>query len=55
VGDGDFKEMKKQIREKLKEYGIVHVTLETEKEGEVCQEMKCSLREKTCHHGHHHH
>ncbi len=55
VGDGGFKEMKKQIREKLREYGIVHVTLETEKEGEVCQEMKCSLREKTCHHGHHHH
>lgn len=48
-------EIKTQIREKLQEHGIGHVTLEMEGEGEHCHEYHCHVKiaESHCHHHHH--
>ena len=54
VTKGDFLEAKETIRNALKEHGILHVTLELEKEGECCQEQTCHV-EFAPTHGHHHH
>lgn len=45
---------KKRVKEKLAEHGIRHVTVETERVGELCTEYCCHL-EKTQGHIHHHH
>ena len=54
VTNGDTHMVKERLREKLKELGIGHVTLETEKVGERCGHVKCEPL-KTSHRGHHHH
>ncbi len=45
--------VKPAIRQELSEHGITHVTLETETEGEQCEEQFCTPR--LTHSGHHHH
>ncbi len=54
VTDADCHEIKEKVREKLKEHGIVHVTLELEASGEHCHEEDCHVdfEHKS---GHHHH
>ena len=57
VTDGDFLEVKRHVKEHLKEYGIFHATLEMEKVGEYCGEKECHFmhEHKSGHHHHHHH
>ena len=62
VCNGEHKEIKRKIREELKEHGISHVTLELENEGEECGEENCHVEHNHTgghhhhhHHGHHHH
>ena len=48
---------KEKIREKLKEYGINHATLELEDSCEKCSETDCHIKkndDSSCHHHHHH-
>ena len=47
-------ELKKAIKEELKEHGISHTTIETEDKDCECSEHECSIIESN-HHGHHHH
>ncbi len=48
--------VKKRIREKLKEIGVAHVTIETERENEPCDEHDCQIKSiPSAHHHHHHH
>ena len=47
-------ELKKAIKEELKEHGISHTTIETEDKDTECSEHECSIIESN-HHGHHHH
>jgi cobalt-zinc-cadmium efflux system protein len=49
-------EIKEEIRCKLHEYGISHVTLELETEDEHCHEKNCKpeINSNTHHHHHHH-
>lgn len=48
--------IKKRIKDKMKEMGISHVTLELENPNEECLEKNCSVEVKThAHHHHHHH
>ena len=46
--------LKKEIRKKLKEINISHVTIETEKENEDCGCKECKVDEENLHHHHHH-
>lgn len=55
VTSGENENIKSEIREELEEYGIVHVTIELEKEGEICCEAECHVKENHNEHGHHHH
>ena len=56
VTDGDPAAVKAAVRGALQEMGIAHVTVEVEREGEVCGQPQCGLVEcHTHHHGHHHH
>ena len=59
VTDGDAYTVKQQIRQLLQEYGIAHITLETERGTEQCQEQEDhSTHACRCcghHHRHHHH
>ena len=71
VAEGDTYTIKKQVREELKEHGIVHVTLELELPGEECCDEDCKMEfaeeqhdhhahglhnhSHHHHHGHHHH
>ena len=58
VCKGEHSEIKRKIREELKEHGISHVTLELENEGEECGEENCHVEhnhEGGHHHHHHHH
>ena len=57
VADGDTGEIKKKIREELREHGIAHATLELENEGEDCGAEHCHVENITGggHHHHHHH
>lgn len=48
-------EIKPLIREELREHGINHVTVETEKQDEICGEEVCRVDTETAHHHHHHH
>ncbi len=47
--------IKHKVKEKLKSLGIIHVTIEIEKENEKCDEIDCNLKCETCTHNHHHH
>lgn len=47
-------ELKKAIKEELKEHGISHTTIETEDKDTECSEHECTIIESN-HHGHHHH
>ena len=47
-------ELKKEIKDELKEHGISHTTIETEGLDTKCCEHECSIIESN-HHGHHHH
>jgi cobalt-zinc-cadmium efflux system protein len=48
--------IKREIREELKEHGIVHTTLELEGEDEVCEEERCIVKHGClAEHNHHHH
>lgn len=49
-----LEELKKEIKEELKEHGISHTTIETEDKDSECSEHECSIIESN-HHGHHHH
>lgn len=53
---GDFARIKEQVRARLREHGIAHVTLEPETEGEVCRFRECRWEapESACCHHHHH-
>ena len=53
VCDGDFAEIKKNIKEELKEHNISHITVECEMPGENCGDEICESGE--IHHSHHHH
>ena len=58
VANGDWHEIKHEVRHKLKDFGIVHVTIELESEDENCHEKDCNVTiESNCsgHHHHHHH
>lgn len=50
--------VKKSVKDKLKELGINHVTVEIESSDEECFEKECHVDVTThshCHHGHNHH
>ena len=57
VANGEPHHIKDEIREELREHGIVHATLELEAEGEHCHEDHCHVEdaEHSGHHHHHHH
>ena len=56
VTDGDFKEIKHNVKHKLEHFGIVHTTVELEDKDENCENLKCSISgEHSSHHHHHHH
>lgn len=54
VTDKDTCLIKKHIREKLKEHGISHVTLELETKDEVCSEKHCHIEYPLINTHHHH-
>ena len=54
VTNGDGHTIKEKIREELQEHGIVHATLELEKEDEPCHEKTCRVHFSRPS-GHHHH
>ena len=54
VASGEPHHVKEEIREELREHGILHATLELEAEDEHCHEEHCQV-EYTEHSGHHHH
>ena len=54
---GDAHNVKHKIKSELLHLGIVHATVETENEGEVCNQRECKItpcEHHTHHHGHHH-
>ncbi len=55
VSDGENPHLKEDVRILLKEHGIIHVTIEIEAEGEVCDEITCCDHHEHHHHHHHHH
>ena len=54
VTDSDSHSVKEAVREKLRECGINHVTLELETENEHCHERECALEYSAPSHRHHH-
>lgn len=48
-------EVKKEIREELREHNIGHVTLELEGINENCSDESCSIEQNNNHRHHHHH
>ena len=51
-------DLKKTIRHEMKELGIAHVTIETERTNEDCGCKECVVEDgdcSNCHHHHHHH
>jgi len=55
VEDGRNKEIKKLVKQELKEHNIFHTTIELEKEGEECLEKCCEVNLDNKHiHSHHH-
>ncbi len=55
VTDADGGEIKKKVKEELREHGICHATLELEKTDEHCSEECCEPQHKVHSHHHHHH
>lgn len=57
VTDGDSHKIKDEVREELREHGIIHATLELEGENEHCHEEDCHIHfeHSAGHHHHHHH
>lgn len=55
VTNGDHSEIKKAVKDELKEHGIIHATLELENENEHCEDQHCHTHAHTHSHGHHHH
>ena len=56
VTDREPYTIKEAIREEMREHGIGHVTIETEKSSEDCHEKQCNVESHTkVTHGHHHH
>ena len=57
VADDDSVRIKAEVKEELKEHGIVHATIETESADEICADRECHIEMKDCgtHHHHHHH
>ncbi len=56
VTDSKTSEIKKKVKEELREHNICHATLELEKSGEKCSEECCQpSHEHHSHHHHHHH
>ena len=50
----DYKKIKKEIKDKLKEKNISHVTLEIEDEMDKCSDYNCHTDSETHIHNHHH-
>lgn len=51
VADGDYKEIKYQVKHVLEKYNIGHVTVEFEEKNEKCNSTKCEIKnEKHSHH-----
>lgn len=50
----ETQELKKAIRQELSHHNITHVTLEIENVNEECEEEKCSIKNKSHIHIHHH-
>ena len=56
VTDDENGRIKEEVRKELKEFNIVHVTLELEKSDEHCHYEHCHIEHsKACGHHHHHH
>lgn len=56
VCENDYSEIKERVKEELREHGIIHTTVETEKHGEICCYRQCEVHLKqTESHNHHHH
>lgn len=55
VVDGDYKQIKDKIKEKLEEHGIAHTTIEFEGKDEKCKSEKCEVKKSSNSHHHHHH
>ena len=55
VTNGEHSEIKKAVKDELKEHGIIHATLELENENEHCEDEHCHTDSHTHSHGHHHH
>ena len=55
VTNADSYEIRQKIRNVLHEHSIYHVTLELEKEEDMCTEKICRIEynNKICHHHHH--
>lgn len=53
VVEGNYKEVKKKVKEELTKHNIGHSTLEFEDEGEDCDSKSCEI--KKIEHSHHHH
>ena len=51
----DAQQIKKAVRQELKEHAIIHATLELETENEPCEEIVCTVEHVQCGHHHHHH
>ena len=55
VAEGDYKEIKKEVKEELEEHGISHSTLEFEEKNETCESENCEVKKSNHKHHHHHH
>lgn len=55
VTNGVSRDIKCRVREKLKEQGIIHATLELEAEGEDCHNKCCRVEPLASHYHSHHH
>lgn len=55
VEDGNNKEIKKLVKQELKEHNIFHTTIELEKIGEKCLDEKCEINSNYKISKHHHH
>ena len=55
VAKDDFNKVKKDIRSKLRECDIVHVTIEIEDCATKCCDVDCHIVSGDSHHHHHHH
>lgn len=56
VADNYSPEIKKAVKEELKEFNISHSVVEFEQVEENCEEIECVVpTAKPCHHHHHHH